>query len=72
MCGIPYSVYLIVGLSGPGTAAGGPAAAIVLITAATATAAAGSLAINLLRAIERSLPCGPGPSPERAHAREGR
>ncbi|GAA2808446.1 hypothetical protein GCM10010505_38330 [Kitasatospora aburaviensis] len=61
MCGIPYSVYRIVGLSGPVTAAGvpvagAPAAATVLISAATAMTAIGSLASSLLRAIESSFP----------------
>ncbi|GAA0318907.1 hypothetical protein GCM10010302_67510 [Streptomyces polychromogenes] len=49
------------GLSGACPGAGAPVAAIVLSTAATAAVTTiGSLALNLLRAIEPSFPCGPG------------
>ncbi|GGT86175.1 hypothetical protein GCM10010289_02400 [Streptomyces violascens] len=56
----------MVGLSGPCAAAddpapGDPAAVIVPITATADTTAIGSLALNLLRAIEPSFPCDPGP-----------
>ncbi|GAA2435473.1 hypothetical protein GCM10010388_24650 [Streptomyces mauvecolor] len=53
-------------MSGPcaaadGPAPGDPAAVIVPITATAAATAIGSLALNLLRAIEPSFPCDPGP-----------